>query len=86
MLRRGSRYVRAPWRQTRQKRVGNRDGVAVPRLHKAQVLLRKYVAGRPLKYSAESMAGCDTTTPAFGSALSFISGLPAIFIFSALRN
>ena len=44
-------------------------------------MLKKYVAGRPLKYSAESMAGCDTNTPAPGSALSFFSGLPAFFVF-----
>ena len=47
----------------------------------AQVLSEKNVAGRPLKYSAESMAGCDTTIPALGSALSFFSGLPVFFVF-----
>ena len=49
--------------------------------HNAQVLSEKNVAGRPLKYSAESMAGCDTTIPALGSALSFFSGLPVFFVF-----
>ena len=60
---------------------GNRYGAAVPRPHNAQVLSEKNVAGRPLKYSAESMAGCDTTIPALGSALSFFSGLPVFFVF-----
>ena len=51
--------------------------------NKAQVLLIKYVAGRPLIH-AESMAGCDTTIPALGSALSSFSGLPAFFVFLRL--
>lgn len=52
----------------------------VPQFHKAHVLCQKYVAGRLLKYSAESIAGCDTTIPALDSALSFFGSLPAFFI------
>ncbi|WP_300821089.1 hypothetical protein, partial [uncultured Oscillibacter sp.] len=50
------------------------------RIHTTQVLSHKIVAGRLLKYSAESMAGCDPTIPALGFALSFFGSLPALSV------
>ena len=49
-------------------------------IHTTQVLSHKIVAGRLLKYSAESMAGCDPTIPALGFALSFFGSLPALSV------
>ena len=55
------------------------------RTHKAHVLCLKYVAGRLLKYSTESMAGCDTTIPALDSVLSFFGSLPAFLSFGGFE-